>query len=236
MQINCNNIAIGYENKPILEDLTFSINEGEYLCIVGENGVGKSTLIKTLLGLLPAIKGNIKFGEGLKPTEIGYLPQQTVIQKDFPATVKEVVLSGFQNSAKFKPFYTKSEKQIALENLKKLNADNLINRCYRELSGGQQQRVLLARAMCATKKMLLLDEPVAGLDPLATKEMYDLLKTLNDEGITIIMITHDISSALNYASNILFVAKTPFYGTCDEFKSSEYGKKYEHFVGGCTNE
>lgn len=235
MQIKCENISIGYESKPIIENLTFDINKGDYLCVVGENGVGKSTLIKTILGLLPLVKGQINFCDGLKPTEIGYLPQQTIIQKDFPATVKEVVLSGFQNR-KFKPFYTKTEKELALSNLAKLNADSLFNKCYRELSGGQQQRVLLARAMCATQKMLLLDEPVAGLDPMATKEMYELLKSLNAQGITIIMITHDISSALTYASHILFVSQNAFYGTCEEFKQSEYGEKYKHFVGGCTNE
>ncbi len=235
-QIKCQNISIGYDKNPVVKDLTFSVNAGDYLCVVGENGAGKSTLIKTILGLIPTVEGKIEFGDELTKKDIGYLPQQTVVQKDFPATVTEVVLSGFQNRMGWRPFYTKKEKLEAKENMCELKIDNLSKKCYRELSGGQQQRVLLARALCGTQKVLLLDEPVSGLDPLATKEMYNLIKNLNNDGITIIMISHDISSAMKYASHILFVNQTPFFGTKQEFKNSELGHKYTHFVGGCTNE
>ena len=174
-QIVCKNVTIGYDKNPILKNLSFQINKGDYLCIVGENGAGKSTLIKSILGLVPVIDGKIEFGDDLKKTQIGQLPQQTVVQKDFPVTVFEVVMSGFQNQMKLRPFHTKKEKQEARENLKKLGMEELEKRCYRELSGGQQQRVLLARALCGTQKVLLVDEPTAGLDPIATNEMYDII-------------------------------------------------------------
>ena len=231
-QIVCKNVTIGYDKNPILKNLSFEINNGDYVCIVGENGAGKSTLIKSILGLVPVIEGKIEFGDDLKKTQIGYLPQQTVVQKDFPATVFEVVMSGFQNQMKFRPFHTKKEKLEARENLKKLGIEGLEKKCYRELSGGQQQRVLLARALCGTQKILLVDEPTAGLDPIATNEMYDIIQKLNKEGTTIIMISHDISSALQYSSHILFLGKDMFFGTTDQFSSSEIGKQYEHFVGG----
>ena len=235
-QITCDNISIGYEKKAVLDSLHFSINKGEYLCVVGENGAGKSTLIKTILGLIPLISGEIVFGDGLNRKEIGYLPQQTIIQKDFPATVLEVVMSGFQNRSVWRPFYTNEEKKKAKENLKKLGIENLEKSCYRELSGGQQQRVLLARALCGTQKMLLLDEPVAGLDPIAMKEMYNIIKQINDEGITVIMISHDIYSAKKYASHILFLSNKWFYGTKEEFEHTSFGEQYDHFLGGCAHD
>lgn len=231
-QIICDKISVGYDKKVVVKDLSFEVNAGDYLCIVGENGAGKSTLIKSILGLLPVIDGKFCFGDNLTKKDIGYLPQQTVVQKDFPATVMEVVMSGFQNKCKFRPFYNKKEKEIAKENLKRLGIENLPKKCYRELSGGQQQRVLLARALCATQKLLLLDEPVSGLDPIATEEMYNLIKKLNDDGITIVMISHDINSAIRYASHILYINENPYFDTKQNFVKSDIGQMFNHFVGG----
>ncbi|MCL2048098.1 MAG: ABC transporter ATP-binding protein [Defluviitaleaceae bacterium] len=212
-QITCQNLTLGYEGKTVISDLSFAVGTGDYLCIVGENGSGKSTLMKTILGLKAPMSGQVLTGGGLSPTEIGYLPQQTVVQKDFPASVREVVRSGCLNRCGIRPFYSRAEKQMAEENMKKLDIANLARRCYRELSGGQQQRVLLARALCATGKILLLDEPVAGLDPKATADMYELIETLNNGGITIIMISHDINAATKYASHILHLGAAFFFGT-----------------------
>lgn len=220
--INCNNVAMSYENNTVFTDLSFEVNSGDYLCIVGENGSGKSTLIKGLLGLKSPVKGKIEYGDGLKKTEIGYLPQQTSIQKDFPASVYEVVLSGCLNSRGIKPFFSKTEKNSALKNMKRLGIEDLKKKCYRELSGGQQQRVLLARALCATKKILLLDEPISGLDPLVASEMYNLIKELNKaDGITIIMVSHDINSAIENTNYILHINndKGYFCKTSDYIKS-----------------
>lgn len=218
-QITCKNLAIGYYGKVLLKDINFSVKSGDYLCIIGENGSGKSTLMKTLLNLQQPISGKILYGAGVKSDEIGYLPQQTVIQKDFPASVREIVLSGCQNRVGMRPFYNRSEKKCASEMMEKLQITNLENRCYRELSGGQQQRVLLARALCATKKMLLLDEPVSGLDPKVTEEMYRLIEKINcEDKITIIMISHDIKAAMNYASHILHIGEEIFYGTRQEYE------------------
>jgi len=231
-QITLKNLSCGYDNKPIIHNLNIDINKGDYIVIVGENGAGKSTLIKTILGLLPAVSGNVLFKGGFTRKNIGYLPQQTLTQKDFPATVMEVVMSGFQNRHKIFSFYTTEEKNIAKNNLKKLEISDLANRCYRELSGGQQQRVLIARALCSAQNMLILDEPTSGLDATSTEEMYALIKQLNNDGITILMISHDIGSALKYASHIMFVKEDVFYDTKDNFLKSPLGKKYNHFVGG----
>lgn len=220
--ISCNNITMSYENNIVFRDLSFEVNNGDYLCIVGENGSGKSTLIKGLLGLKSTIKGRIEYGNGLKKTEIGYLPQQTSIQRDFPASVYEVVLSGCLNSRGLKPFYSRVEKNTALSNMNRLGVENLKKKCYRELSGGQQQRVLLARALCATKKILLLDEPITGLDPLVASGMYNLIKELNEiDGITIIMVSHDINSAIENASYMLHINNDEgcFCKTSDYIKS-----------------
>ena len=193
-QLTCQNLCAGYDGRPVLQDLSFEILAGDYLCIVGENGSGKSTLMKTILGLQAPISGRILTGDGLRKNEIGYLPQQTVVQKDFPASVREIVLSGCQGRCGSRPFYNKEEKQLAAEAMDKMQITRLARRCYRELSGGQQQRVLLARALCATQKMLLLDEPVSGLDPKVTAEMYTLIEKLNrEDGITVIMISHDVA-------------------------------------------
>lgn len=232
--VKCENVSFAYEGNTVLANLNFNVNMGDYLCIVGENGSGKSTLIKGLLGLKSPNCGHIITGDGLKANEIGYLPQQTQVQKDFPASVFEVVLSGRLNSRGIKPFYTKKDKECVNENISRLNLDALKNKCYRELSGGQQQRVLLARALCATNKMILLDEPVSGLDPVVTVELYRLISSVNkDTGITIVMVSHDIQSAVKYASHILHLRnEQAFFGkTCDYLKSS-VGK---YFLGGEEN-
>lgn len=216
--LTCQDLSLGYDGKEIVGDLSFEVNAGDYLCIVGENGSGKSTLMKTILGLNSPISGSITAGDDLKQTEIGYLPQQTEVQRDFPASVWEIVLSGCQNRQGMRPFYSRADKTLADENIEKLGLSQLKKRCYRELSGGQQQRVLLARALCATSKILLLDEPVSGLDPKVTAEMYELIERLNKEsGITIIMISHDIDAALRYADKILHIGKKIFFGPAREY-------------------
>jgi zinc transport system ATP-binding protein len=217
-QLTCEHLTLGYNSRIIIEDLNFSINKGNYLCIIGENGSGKTTLMKTLLRLHKPVSGRIITGDGLLPDEIGYLPQQTQVQKDFPASVREIVLSGCQSRCGRRPFYTKEEKQLAAENMEKMGITEFAKRCYRELSGGQQQRVLLARALCATQKMLLLDEPVSGLDPIVTEEMYRLIQQLNKDGITIIMISHDIQAAMKYASHILHIGDQNFFGEKEIFR------------------
>ena len=215
MQLECKNVSLGYEGSVVTENINFTVNEGDYLYILGENGSGKSTLIKALLGLKPQIKGEINTGDKLERKEIGYLPQQTVVQRDFPASVREIVQSGCLNRCGIRPFFNREEKKLTDRMMKRLEIDNLSERCYRELSGGQQQRVLLARALCAAKKMLLLDEPVTGLDPKASNDMYELIKSLNkNEKISIIMVSHDINSAIKYASHMLLIGYTQlFFGT-----------------------
>ncbi len=231
--LTCQNLSVGYDGKAVLENLNFSVDSGEYLAVIGENGSGKSTLMRTLLGLQSPVSGRILTGEGLHKNEIGYLPQQTVVQKDFPASVREIVLSGCQSRCGLRPFYSKEEQSLAAGAMKKMRVDNLAKRCYRELSGGQQQRVLLARALCATRKMLLLDEPVSGLDPKVTAELYELIEKLNREDrITIIMISHDIRAALRYADHILHIGERVFYGTKAEYLASPQGKLFCEAEGG----
>lgn len=215
--LKCINLTLGYNSKIILKNLNFEVTKGDYLCILGENGSGKTTLMKTLLHLLKPISGTIQTGDGLLPDEIGYLPQQTDVQRDFPASVKEIVLSGCQSRCKKRPWYNSKEKNLAEKIMKQLEITNLSKKCYRELSGGQQQRVLLARALCATQKMILLDEPTTGLDSQATEEMYSLIKKLNDSGITIIMISHDVEAALKYAKHILHIGKKIFFGDIKDY-------------------
>lgn len=231
--LSCENVSLGYEGDIMLSDVNFQLKGGEYLCIVGENGAGKSTLVKGLLRLKKPVTGKIVTGDGLKPNEIGYLPQQTNAQKDFPASVMEVVLSGRLNRLGWKPFFTKMDKQVAEEKMELMGISHLKNHCYQDLSGGQQQRVLLARALCATGKLLLLDEPVAGLDPVVTIELYDLIARINREfHITIIMVSHDINAAMRYASHILHLSNRQlFFGTTDEYQKDEEGKR---FLGGKT--
>ena len=219
-------LSLGYENMTVVDGLNFTVETGDYLCIVGENGSGKSTLMKTILQLQKPLKGEILVGDGLLAKEIGYLPQQTVIQKDFPASVKEIVISGCQGQMGLRPFYSKKEKEIARNNMERMGITEYKDRCYRELSGGQQQRVLLARALCAAEKVLLLDEPVSGLDPKVTAEMYELIKKLNNEGITIIMISHDIKAAILYASHVLHIGDEVFFGTKDDYLKSTPGQLF----------
>ncbi len=234
-QIVCKALSLGYENQAVVEDLSFTVHSGDYLCIVGENGAGKTTLMRTLLGLIEPLSGEIVIGDGLRLNEIGYLPQQTEVQKDFPASVWEVVLSGCQARKGLRPFYNKEEKKLAEEMMQKMQIENFRGHCYRELSGGQQQRVLLARALCAARKILLLDEPVSGLDPKVTAQMYQLIKELNEEGITIIMISHDISAAVRYASHILHISDHIFFGTTEEYRNSKTGQFFLSMEGGAVD-
>lgn len=230
-QISSEKVYLSYENHSVVENLNFEVNKGDYFCIVGENGSGKSTLIKAILGLKSTAKGHLHFGDGLKSKEIGYMPQQTTLQKDFPASVYEVVLSGCITAKNGRIFFGKKLRKTAEENMKKLDVYDIRNKSFRELSGGQQQRVLLARAFCATKSLLLLDEPVTGLDPVATTEFYGLIERINKEyGITVVMVTHDLLSSLKYATHILHLKKTnSFFGTKNEYLLSE---TYNEFSGG----
>lgn len=232
--ITCQNLSLGYDGREIVHDLSFEVHTGDYLCIVGENGSGKSTLMRTILGLQQPLGGSILTGDGLGRREIGYLPQQTQVQRDFPASVWEVVLSGCQARSR-RTFYNSEDKQTARDNIERLGLTPLARRCYRELSGGQQQRVLLARALCATRKLLLLDEPVSGLDPKVTAELYRLIEQLNGEGVTIIMISHDIVSAVQYASHILHIGARIFYGTKQAYLQSDMGGLFTQ-KGGSADE
>ena len=226
--IRCENVSIGYEGQTVVRELNFSIDSGDYLCIVGENGSGKSTLVKSLLGLKNVERGHIIYGDGLHQNEIGYLPQQTDVQKDFPASVYEVVLSGRLNSRGIRPFYTAADKKAAAEKLALLGIRDLSGMCFRDLSGGQKQRVLLARALCATKTMLLLDEPVTGLDPIVTAEFYQLIRRINrEEKIAVVMVSHDIESAVIDASHILHrQEKMLFFGSAEDYRKSRVGRNF----------
>lgn len=227
VQITCENLKLGYGAGVLVEGLSFTVEKGDYLCIVGENGAGKSTLLRTLLGLQKPLAGKIIFGGGLQQNEIGYLPQQTFVQRDFPASVWEVVLSGCQGRCGLRPFYNREEKQIAKNAMEQLEIIPLARTCYRDLSGGQQQRVLLARALCASDKMLVLDEPVSGLDPKMVETMYRLVERINREmGITVIMISHDILEAIPYATHILHMGREYFFGTVEAYRKSEYGRLF----------
>lgn len=232
--IRCENVSIGYEGQTVVKDLDFTIDTGDYLCIVGENGSGKSTLVKSLLGLKNVEKGRIIYGGGLRRNEIGYLPQQTEVQKDFPASVYEVVLSGRLNSRGLKPFYTSVDKKAAVEKMELLGIRELERQCFRDLSGGQKQRVLLARALCATKTMLLLDEPVTGLDPIATAEFYQMIRRINrEEKIAVVMVSHDIESAVEDASHILHLQERMlFFGSAEDYRKSRVGRS---FLSGTEN-
>lgn len=224
-QINCENLTLGYEGKAIISGLSFAVERGDYLCIVGENGSGKTTLTKALLGLKAPLNGKISFADGLTRRDIGYLPQQTFVQRDFPATVWEIVLSGCQSRLGLRPFYNRADKVRAHEAMHRLDICHLADRCYRELSGGQQQRVLLARALSATKSLLLLDEPVAGLDPYATAELYRLIAELNtNDNITVIMVQHDMAATAKYASHVLHIGEEIFFGPCAAYLASPLGR------------
>ena len=228
MILSCRDVTVAYDSKIAVDHVSFEVNEGEYVCIVGENGSGKSTLLKSILGLVPLKCGSVSFGPEVHRKRLGYLPQQTNIQKDFPASVYEVVLSGCVNRRGLKPFYSKSDKEQAVQHMERLGIGDFKKRSFSALSGGQQQRVLLARALCATDKLLLLDEPVTGLDPLVTEELYQLIEQLNrDLGVTIIMVSHDISSATQYADKILHISQSLlFYGDTESYINTELGKRF----------
>ena len=216
--LTVDNVAIGYDGQVIVKDISFKVEAGDYLCIVGENGAGKSTFVKTLLHLQKPLAGQIKYEE----EGIGYLPQQTFVQKDFPASVWEIVLSGNLSKLGLRPFYSAKDKENARENMEKMGIWELRKKCYRDLSGGQQQRVLLARALCASKRLLVLDEPVSGLDPKVTADFYELLKNINKEGVTIIMVSHDINAAFEYADHILHIGgDSIFFGTTKKYLESK---------------
>lgn len=227
--LKCENLSFSYDAKTVIKNLSFPVKEVDYLCILGENGVGKTTLLKGLLGLKKKVSGQIKFSDNLSKKDFAYLAQYNSVQSDFPASVLEVVLSGFASSKnKFFTFYTKKEKQIALENLKELSSEDLLNKSFMELSGGQKQRVLLARALCANKKILILDEPSSNLDVNITKDFFALLKKINSEkNITIIMVLHDVKEALKNAKNILHLGKEKyFYGSLESYLESDFYKSF----------
>ena len=225
--LSCEHLCLGYGGTEIVHDLNFSVSPGDYLCVVGENGAGKSTLMRTILGLQPPLSGELRLGKGLSPGQIGYLPQQTAVQRDFPASVREVVLSGCLARCGKRPFYRKEDKSLAREAMERLGIAGLAGRCYRELSGGQQQRVLLARTLCAAGSVLLLDEPVTGLDPVVSAELYRLIEELNrQDGVTVLMISHDVAAAVQYATHILHIGPSPFFGTRQEYLGSALGKRF----------
>ena len=230
--IACDNAAFRYDGREVVAGLNFTVEPGDYLCIVGENGSGKSTLVKGLLGLKTPSAGTITLGDGLRQREIGYLPQQRETRRDFPASVYEVALSGTLNALGARPFYGAKERKTALEQLQKVGMSDLKTACFGELSGGQQQRALLARALCAAQKLLILDEPTAGLDPLASAELYQLIDALNDEGVSIVMVSHDIRAAVEHASHILHLENRPlFSGTAAAYAESALGQSFLNGVG-----
>lgn len=231
-QLRCENISVGYEDGIVVSDVSFELNRGDYVCIVGENGAGKSSLLKGILGLAKIQGGKLVYGDGMSRADVGYLPQQKDYQKNFPATVKEVVMSGFLNKMGLRPYYNRAEKAKAMEILSDFGMADYVRASFGSLSGGQKQRVLLARAMCATDKLLLLDEPTTGLDPVATEELYELLKRLNREKkTTILMVSHDLNKAVSDAGLILHVNKRSgcgYFGPADKYLDSEAAR---HFLG-----
>ncbi len=231
-QLRCENISVGYEDGIVVSDVSFELNRGDYVCIVGENGAGKSSLLKGILGLAKIQGGKLEYGDGMSRADVGYLPQQRDYQKNFPATVKEVVMSGFLNKMGLRPYYNRVEKAKAMEILSDFGMADYVRASFGSLSGGQKQRVLLARAMCATDKLLLLDEPTTGLDPVATEELYELLKRLNREKkTTILMVSHDLNKAVSDAGLILHVNKRSgcgYFGPADKYLDSEAAR---HFLG-----
>lgn len=229
--LECRDLSFAYDGREVLSGVNFAVEKGDYLSIVGENGSGKSTLMRGLLGLKKPSGGEIILSDGLKPTEIGYLPQQSDTQRDFPASVYEVVLSGCLNSLGSRLHYCRTERDRAEANIERMGIEDIKNASYQELSGGQQQRVLLARALCATKKLLLLDEPVTGLDPIATQELYNLIKLINlCDGISVIMVSHDIHEAVRYATKILHLGHTQlFFGSASDYRDSSLARR---FLGG----
>jgi len=223
--LECKKLSIGYNDKAICKDINLEVDKGQYICIIGENGCGKSTLLKTILGLNKPVSGKVVFDKNFNKAFVGFLPQQSAMQRDFPATVKEVVLSGFINKMKYRPFYSKEEKEKALGYCKYLGINDLYNKSYRELSGGQQQRVLLARALCATDELLVLDEPTNALDVRSRNKLYELISDLNKNGLTIIMVSHNIEKVINDVTHVIYLKDKPeFIGTKEDFLQTEYAK------------
>lgn len=225
--ITCRDLKLGYDGVTVTEGINFEVNEGDYLCIIGENGAGKSTLMKALMNLNKPMEGTITFSDEINRKEIGYLPQHKEFQRDFPASVEEIVISGTLSKCGMRPFYNKTERKNAEENMKRMDIWDLRRKCYRELSGGQQQRVLLARALCATGKLLLLDEPVTGLDYKVTCEFYGLLSELNRSGVSIVMVSHDLEEAIGHSNRILQIGREQvFFGDKDDYLMSESWKSF----------
>lgn len=217
--VRCQDAGLGYDNKAIIEHFNFQVFEGDYVCVAGENGSGKSTLVKTVLGLVKPVNGEVELSPEIRSGAVGYLPQQTQVQRQFPVSVMEVVMSGFLNKPHRSPFYRKEEKKTAWKNLQRLKIEDLAKECYGKLSGGQQQRVLLARALCAAKEILVLDEPVTGLDPMAAAALYENLRSLNQEGMAVVMVTHDIQNVLAETDFVLHMSEGEyFYETTEEYK------------------
>jgi len=227
--IECKKLNIGYADKLVCSNITFSVEKGQYVCIIGENGSGKSTLIKTILGLNKPLNGRVVFGGHFNKSHVGYLPQQTEFQKDFPATVREIVMSGFLGRMGFRPFYNKVEKEKCNKILSQLGATDYQDKSFKDLSGGQQQRVLLARALCATDELLVLDEPTNGLDARAIRHFYELIDKLNrDNGLTVVMVTHSVENVIKYATHVVYLKDTmEFAGAKEEFLNSEYAKYFK---------
>ena len=225
--ITCENLTLAYDTGVVASGVNFTLEAGDYLCIVGENGSGKSTLLKSMLGLHPVDGGILTIDPATRKGGIGYLPQHTPAQRDFPASVREIVRSGCLKKSGIRPFWRASDKKLADKAMARMGIDRLAKRCYRELSGGQQQRVLLARAFCATGDLILLDEPIAGLDPMAMTEMYRMIADLNREGVAVVMVSHDVSAAVNYATHILHMSKTTtFFGTTEEYLATPVGQQF----------
>ena len=229
--LKCEHVDFGYENYDVVKDVSLEICQGDYLCIVGENGSGKSTLMKGLLGLLKPTGGSLMVSDDLKRSGIGYLPQQTPAQKDFPATVQEVVISGCLGKRGNRPFYSKKERETAAVNMERLGITDLRKSCYRDLSGGQKQRTLIARALCATDRLLILDEPITGLDPSTTQDFYRVIRHLNrEEQVAVLMVSHDIQNIMAQANKILHLKQSVlFYGSVEDYKQAECGRE---FLGG----
>lgn len=231
--ITCENLTLAYDTGVVASGVSFTLEAGSYLCIVGENGSGKSTLLKSMLGLHPVDGGTLTIDPDTRKQGIGYLPQHTPAQRDFPASVREIVRSGCLKKSGLRPFWRVSDKKLADEAMSRMGIDHLAGRCYRELSGGQQQRVLLARAYCATGKLILLDEPIAGLDPMAMTEMYRMIADLNREGVAVVMVSHDVSAAVQYATHILHMGKTTsFFGTTEAYLATPVGQQFARREGG----
>ena len=231
--ITCENLTLAYDTGVVASGVSFTLEAGDYLCIVGENGSGKSTLLKSMLGLHPISEGVLTVDPAVRKQGIGYLPQHTPAQRDFPASVREIVRSGCLRRKGLRPFWRASDRRLSDEAMTRMGIDHIQKKCYRELSGGQQQRVLLARAFCATGSLILLDEPIAGLDPMAMTEMYSMISDLNREGVAVVMVSHDVSAAVQYATHILHMGKTTsFFGTTADYLSTPVGQQFARREGG----